>query len=134
LFRSTPPLLFSLNHSLPLPINQQLSVNIVMSSTCTCNAFQYCWLSIILFFLPPPVLHSSFAITNMLGIWMCIWSYLFIGVCLSFRSVFHTFKKSCSLCLSKPGLFHLTWLPTVPLNKKIVSGKATGYEELLVRS
>jgi hypothetical protein len=29
-------------------------------------------------------------------------------------SIFHTWEKTCDLCLSEPDLFHLTWCSPVP--------------------
>jgi hypothetical protein len=39
---------------------------------------------------------------------ICIWSCLFWCICLSLGSIFHIWEKTCSLCVSKPGLLHLT--------------------------
>jgi hypothetical protein len=45
----------------------------------------------------------------MFYIWVCIRSCLFLCICLSFESIFHAWEKTCVLCLSEPGLLHLTW-------------------------
>jgi hypothetical protein len=53
-------------------------------------------------FLFPSSIENSID-TNMFYIWVCIWSYLFLCICLSFGSIFHVWEKTCSLYLSKPG-------------------------------
>jgi hypothetical protein len=59
----------------------------------------------------PQVPSSTSTITNMLYIWVCIWSCLFLCICLSLGFIFHIWEKTCNLCLSEPGLLHLTWCP-----------------------
>jgi hypothetical protein len=50
----------------------------------------------------PRVPWSSFTITNMFYIWICIWSCLFLCMYLSFGSILHIWEKTCSLCVSEP--------------------------------
>jgi hypothetical protein len=42
-----------------------------------------------------------------------MWSCLFLCICLSSWSIFYVWEKSCDLCLSEPGLLHLTWCPPI---------------------
>jgi hypothetical protein len=49
----------------------------------------------------------------MFYIFVCMWSFLFLFMWLSFGSIFHVWGKTCSLCLSEPGLLHLTWCPSI---------------------
>jgi hypothetical protein len=49
----------------------------------------------------------------MFYIYVCNWSCLFVCICLSFGSIFLVWEKTCGLCLSEPGVFHLTWCPPV---------------------
>jgi hypothetical protein len=59
-----------------------------------CNTFQCFWLSYLSF----PELHKhSSTIANMFYIYVCIWSCLFLCICLSFGSIFHIREKACSL-------------------------------------
>jgi hypothetical protein len=60
---------------------------------------------------------SSSTIVNMVYVWVCIWSFLFLCICLSFGTIFH---KTCGLCVSEPGLLHLTWCPPTATNNIIV--------------
>jgi hypothetical protein len=89
---------------LPLPIFQQLSIHTLISSTFTCYVLWYYWCSIILFSLPSfpefqrVVLHLSLYIIM-----------LVLCVCLSFVST--TYERKRGLCVSEPGLLHLTWCP-----------------------
>jgi hypothetical protein len=43
----------------------------------------------------------------------CKLSFLFLCQYLSFGSIFHVWEKTCSLCLSEPGLHHLAWCPPI---------------------
>jgi hypothetical protein len=43
-------------------------------------------------------------------------SCLFLCTCLSFGSVFHIWWKPCGLCVSDPGLLHLTWYLPIAFN------------------
>jgi hypothetical protein len=39
---------------------------------------------------------------------LLVFVYMFI-----FGSVFHVWEKTCGLCVSQPGLLHLTWYPQI---------------------
>jgi hypothetical protein len=89
---------------LPPLIFQLLSIHILIASTFTDVMFY----NIVDAPWPP---QSSFTITNVFYIWVSIWSCLFLFIWLSFGSIFHLWEKKCCLCLSEPGLLHLTWYP-----------------------
>jgi hypothetical protein len=68
--------------------------------------------SLFLSFLPR-VPWSCSTVTDMFCIWVCARSCLVLCTCLSFASVFHVWEKTHGLCLSEPGLLHLTRCPPV---------------------
>jgi hypothetical protein len=45
-----------------------------------------------------------------MGLYMIMFSFC---VYLSLGSIFHIWEKTCGLCLSEPGLLHLTWYPWI---------------------
>jgi hypothetical protein len=49
----------------------------------------------------------------MFYIWVCIWSCLVLCICLLFGFIFYVWEKICGLCLSEPGLLHLTWCSSI---------------------
>jgi hypothetical protein len=67
-----------------------------------CNAFQYCWLSIILFPFRPPLIsiQLSHYYKHVLQIHLYMTMFV-LCICLSFGSIFHIWEKTCSLCLSE---------------------------------
>jgi hypothetical protein len=40
--------------------------------------------------------------------------------CLSYRYILHVWEKICSLCVSDPGLLHITWCPPIASNHVII--------------
>jgi hypothetical protein len=50
---------------------------------------------------------------QVLHIYMSIRACLYLGIRLSFGSIFHIWEKTYDFCLSDPGLLHLTWLSSV---------------------
>jgi hypothetical protein len=54
-----------------------------------------------------------FSLSQSLSLSLYIRSYIYLCVYLSYRSSFHTWEKTCDLCLSEPGLLHLTWCSPV---------------------
>jgi hypothetical protein len=97
---------FSLNPSLPFPIIRQLSVHVIMSSICTDVKYfsTVDYQSLFLTLLPwVSWCSSNIAIFCLLT---CIRSCLFLYICLSFGPIFCLWQKTCSFCLSEPGLLH----------------------------
>jgi hypothetical protein len=95
----------------------------------TCITFQYYSLSVIIFLFVFSLFSSNSPTTeNMLymlyiyiqNINIYIWSYLYLCLHLSFWHIFHIWQKTCALCLSEPGLLHLTrWSPVPSIYLKI---------------
>jgi hypothetical protein len=71
---------------LPIPIIQQLSVHIIMSSTCT--DFHIVDYHSLFLSLLPRCLKNSSTITNMFYIYACMIMFV-LCICLSFESIFH---------------------------------------------
>jgi hypothetical protein len=102
-------------YSSPLPLYlppctfKQISLHTLISSTFTDGRFYDIVDALTIPFPFCPSLRSieSSTNTNMLYIWVCEWSCLFMYICLSFRSVFHVWEKTWDLCLSELGLLHL---------------------------
>jgi hypothetical protein len=57
-------------------------------------------------FPPSPSSIEKFHCYKHVYIWVCVWSCLFGGLCLSFGSILHMWVKTCGICLSDPGLRH----------------------------
>jgi hypothetical protein len=68
---------------------------------------QYYWCSIILFSSFPKFHRVVPLLQTCSTIWVCIWSCLFLCMFI-FGSIFHIWEKTCSFCISEPGLLHLT--------------------------
>jgi hypothetical protein len=135
--------LFILFHYSPLSLSprplffQQISIHIVISATFTDVMFAillvlYLFLLLYLF---PWVPQSSSTITDLFYKELFIWSCLVLCMCLSFVSIFHIWEKTCGLCVSEPGLLHLTWyspiasiyLRTTWLHSSLWPGKTPWY-------
>jgi hypothetical protein len=100
---------------LPSPIFQQLSMYILISSNFT-DVMSYGIIDALPFSFPFPLFLSfisSSTVTNLFYTWVCKWSCLFLCICLSFGYIVHIWEKTCSLCFSELGLFHLTWCPSI---------------------
>jgi hypothetical protein len=74
---------------------------------------QYYWWSVILFsILSFPEFHTVVPLLQA----CCTSELLYDHACFCvfiFGSIFHIQEKTCSLCVSEPGLLHLTWCPPI---------------------
>jgi hypothetical protein len=78
-----------------------------------CYLFLYCWFSFSFPFPPPQSSIEQFHYYKQVlhvNLYMIM---LVLCICLSFGSIFHIWEKTCVLCLSEPGLLHLTWSPLI---------------------
>jgi hypothetical protein len=108
---NSTPLLLSFTLSLLPPIIQQISVWIFTSFNCT-DEMCFTIVDFLTFSIPfPPHLNSIEKFHNYKLYINAHMIMLFLSICLSFGSIFHMWKKSYGLCLSEPGLLHLTWCP-----------------------
>jgi hypothetical protein len=105
------PLYFS-----PPALFQQFSVHILISSTSQMSCFMVLLMRYHSLFLSlfPWIPQSSSTITYMFYIWV-VYDHVCFCVCFSLGYVFHMWEKTCGLCLSEPGLLHLTCPPIVSI-------------------
>jgi hypothetical protein len=90
---------------LPSPIFQQLSMHVFIS-LMLCNITDALSFSFPEFYR---VVHNYKHVLHMsLCMIMLVFMYMFI-----FGSIFHVWEKTCSLCVSEAGLFHITWCPPI---------------------
>jgi hypothetical protein len=96
----------------PHPIFQQLSVHILISAIFIDVMF-YNVTDALSFFFPFPLSSSSchyYKNVLHMSLYMIM---LVLCICLSFGFICHVWENTCGLCLSEPGLLHLTWGPPI---------------------
>jgi hypothetical protein len=97
-FTSHPPFATAFNNASLYPLPSHLMLY------CRTDALSFSFLSSMESF------HCSKHVLHMgLYMIMLIFVYMFI-----FGSIFHIWEKTCGLCVSEPGLLHLTWCPPIP--------------------
>jgi hypothetical protein len=101
----------------PLPPTlhfQQLSIHILVSSTFTDVMFYNTVDTITLFSFPPSPSSTQQFHCHRHVLHLSLYVIMFVFVCMFiFGSIFHIWEKICDVCLSEPGLLHLTWCPPI---------------------
>jgi hypothetical protein len=91
---------------LPPPVFQQLSIDIHIS------CYVMYWCASILF--PPSLSSTQQFHCHRHVLHLSLYVIMFVFVCMFiFGSIFHIWEKICDVCLSEPGLLHLTWCPPI---------------------
>jgi hypothetical protein len=79
-----------------------------------CYILWYCWCFIILFSFPSlPKFHRIVPLSQICS----TYEFVYDHVCFVYIFIFWIYlphmRKKCGLCLSEPGLLHLTWRPPI---------------------
>jgi hypothetical protein len=98
----------------PLFFNSFQYTSLYLSSIFISYVMWCYWYSIILFSFPFfPKFHTVVPLLQTCSTSEFVYDHACFVYMFFFGSIFHLWEKTCSLCVSVPGLLHLTWCPPI---------------------